>query len=67
MHRVFQKFLVDFYVETGQVENAIEIQNEIIETLNRKEWGLTSRAELYHSNGQLSEALKDLLLAKSLI
>jgi len=64
---VLRKELIDFHLSNGDVEDAIYMQNEIINDLNRKEHAYYNLAMMKIDAGMTKSAINDLNLANSSI
>jgi tetratricopeptide (TPR) repeat protein len=59
--------LLQILVESGDVYQALEWQNKIVDSQARREFALFDRAKLYLSLGDFSEAMKDLYQVQSMV
>ena len=63
----FQNELVKIFLENNMVNEAIDIQTQIIQSATRKEFPLYKRAKFYKANGNIELAEKDIQDAKILV
>lgn len=64
---VFKNQLIDFHLSNGDVSDAIDIQTELINTLNRKEHAYYNLALMKIDAGMTESAVNDLILAEDAI
>jgi len=64
---VFKKQLIDFHLSNGDINDAINIQTEIINTLNRKEHAYYDLAVMKIDAGMTESAIENLNMATSAI
>jgi len=64
---VFQKQLIDYHLNNGDVNDAINIQTEVINTLNRREHAYYDLAIMKIDAGMKESAINDLMLAENAI